>query len=73
MWPEVVMENHTRSSAVHGKSHTSSNTVNLKFLLIDSKTIYLVNLINMIDGYLLVRIYEPNAGNLKFLLIDTKT
>ena len=21
MWPEVVMENHTRSSAVHGKSH----------------------------------------------------
>ena len=23
-WPEVVMENHTRSSAVHGKSHTNS-------------------------------------------------
>ena len=22
VWPEVVMENHTRSSAVHGKSHT---------------------------------------------------
>ena len=26
MWPEVVMENHTRSSAVHGKSHTRSTT-----------------------------------------------
>ena len=31
----------------------SPNTVNLKFLLIDSKTKYLVNLINMIDEFLL--------------------
>ena len=28
MWPEVVMENHTRTSAVHGKSHTTTKKKN---------------------------------------------
>ena len=41
--------------------YTSLNTVNLKFLLIDSKTKYLVNLINMIDEFLLKFSYNIPA------------
>ena len=41
--------------------YTSLITVNLKFLLIDSKTKYLVNLINMIDEFLLKFSYNIPA------------
>ena len=41
MWPEVVMENHTRSSAVHGKSHSRYILWNVKFILSIFQIIFL--------------------------------